>query len=269
MNSEMTTGFRMSPQQRFVWGLREGGQDFVAQCAVRIEGPLSKEVLERALQHVIERHENLRTTFHRPAGMRIPLQVIQATAPATLADLDLRGSSPAEVDAAVDELLARERQQPFAHDRGPLLRATLLTQSANCHMLLLTLPSLLADRQTLKNLVTEVSRICMGECSEGVLAEEPLQYADFSEWQNELFEAVGDEAETAKAFWRRQDLGAAPALSLPFQQRSRMAASSDIAREPCMGWQKQPTSSTLRSRTFCSRRGRPCSGASRGNGISS
>ena len=48
------------------------------QCAVLIEGDLNPKLLSTAIDRVINRHEILRTSFHRSPGMDLPLQVIAA-----------------------------------------------------------------------------------------------------------------------------------------------------------------------------------------------
>src|SRR5262249_33450403 len=44
---------------------------------------------------------------------------------------------------------------------------------------------------------------------------ELMQYAQFSEWQNELLE--DEDAEAGREFWRKQTLSAPPAVELPFE----------------------------------------------------
>src|SRR5262249_13729328 len=48
---------------------------------------------------------------------------------------------------------------------------------------------------------------------------EPLQYADFAEWQHELLEADDKDAQTGKNHWRNLQDAAAPTLTLPHERR--------------------------------------------------
>ncbi|HEY9300096.1 MAG TPA: condensation domain-containing protein, partial [Phormidium sp.] len=59
------TGFRLSPQQKYLWSLLQESPAYRAQCSLLIEGNLNQKTLKEALQAVINRHEILRTTFHR------------------------------------------------------------------------------------------------------------------------------------------------------------------------------------------------------------
>ena len=73
---EQLVGFRLSLQQTLLWMLQRNGQVPPAQCAIMLEGSLKRDLLKTALGRVAERHEILRTTFHRLPGMTMPVQVI-------------------------------------------------------------------------------------------------------------------------------------------------------------------------------------------------
>ena len=75
MQNEITTGFRLSPQQKQVWLTQQAPACSVG-CSVWIEGRRDTKTLAAALVQIARRHEILRTTFRRPAGMKVPLQVI-------------------------------------------------------------------------------------------------------------------------------------------------------------------------------------------------
>ena len=78
MPQEIIEGFRLSPQQKHLWPLRQSdhGPSYCTRCVVRIEGELDVEILQQAIRHVIGQHEILRTTFRLLPGMTIPVQVI-------------------------------------------------------------------------------------------------------------------------------------------------------------------------------------------------
>jgi len=65
MPQEIIEGFRLSPQQKHLWPLRQSdhGPSYCTRCVVRIEGELDVEILQQAIRHVIGQHEILRTTF--------------------------------------------------------------------------------------------------------------------------------------------------------------------------------------------------------------
>src|SRR5438309_6096338 len=75
---ESPEGFRISPQQRRLWGLIQQNPQvaFCAQCHVRITGPLDAQRLDEAVRTLRSTHEILRTEFVLLPGTRTPVQVI-------------------------------------------------------------------------------------------------------------------------------------------------------------------------------------------------
>src|SRR5947209_4983828 len=70
MSQQLTT-FRLSPQQgRLVADAPDG----VCSCAVQLAEPLDEAAVLARLASLAERHEILRTTLVRPAGMSVPAQ---------------------------------------------------------------------------------------------------------------------------------------------------------------------------------------------------
>ncbi len=214
MQAQIIEGFRLSPQQRHLWLLQQNSSAYCAQCAIQIAGKLNIEVFKSALQQVVNRHEILRTTFHRQTGIKIPIQVIaERSAPSwqnvNLIHLDLK-----EQEAKIEEILQSERELICNYEQGSLLRASLLTRSDSQHILIITLPSLCADSWSLKRLFQEISR-AYGAClKDEELLGEPVQYIQFSEWQNEVIEE--EDAESGKAYWQQQQWKL-PLLTLPFE----------------------------------------------------
>ena len=189
---EEATGFRVSPQQEDLWANEPDGPTGSIQAVLSLEGPLEPSVLEAALEHVIGRHEILRTTFARRPGIRVPFQVIHDSLPASWEILDLDGAGEDDRRARIDAALTQARSLPWDYEHGPLVRATLADSGDGRQILSLTLPALSADAASVPALVSDL----IAYAFDRELADEPLQYADFSEWQHER-RSVGDE--TAQA----------------------------------------------------------------------
>ena len=202
-----TEGFRLSPRQRALWLAHADGSPCHAQCAVAIDGDLRADELRAALERSVARHEILRTTFRMQPGVRVPLQVIAEETAIEWRTERLAGAE------ALERRLARERDREFDLDRLPVVRALLLDLAGEGHLLALTLPALVADGRTLRNLLDDVSRSYGGEA----LTDEPLQYADFAEWQHELL--AGEESDaTARAEAVRREALALEPPRLPFER---------------------------------------------------
>ncbi len=204
-------GYRLSPQQRESWELQEEGEACRAQCAVLLEGPVNGERLEQALGEVAKRHEILRTTFQRRPGRRYPLQVIAANGA-------LRWQE--EVQGQWEVIYEDERHRRFDLEKGPLLRATLVRQTTDRQVLLLSLPGVCADAWTLKNLAYETGRAYTATET----AEEVTQYLQFSEWQHEL---LGDDDQAARRHWAEVNVKLARTQRLPFEVRAAVPRAFD------------------------------------------
>src|SRR6185369_6227096 len=111
-------------QQRlwFIDRFQPGGALYNMPVALRIEGPLSAEVLSRCLGEVTRRHEALRTVFAMQDGA--PVQVVQPAQPFLLPLVDLSRQPDPAGHAGV--LAQEEARRPFDLARGPLLRGVLL-----------------------------------------------------------------------------------------------------------------------------------------------
>lgn len=113
---------RASFAQQRLWFLEQlvgGSSSYNLDLALRLEGALDVDALERTLQEIVQRHEVLRTTFAEIDGQ--PMQVIAAELAVPLRQVDLRSRADAAVEA----------ERPFDLARGPLLRATLIRIAAH------------------------------------------------------------------------------------------------------------------------------------------
>src|SRR6185369_16549157 len=88
--------------------------------------------------------------------------------------------------------------------RGPLWRVRLVKVAEDEHVLLLVLHHIVTDEWSLGLMLRELSALyaaaCAGRAAE--LAELPVQYGDYAQWQRELLQ--GAVLETQLEYWRRQ-----------------------------------------------------------------
>ena len=202
----MADEIRLSPQQRRLWQVAEAaGTALRARAELALSGDLDAGLLFEVLEELVARHEILRTTFEPRPWLKVPLQVIAETGTVAWA--------PAGVP-----LEARETDL----GRGPLFQAALASGPDSGHLLTLELPALCCDLRSLANLAMEIERDYAAR--RGAPAEEPgepLQYADFSEWQHELLAGEDPSAAAGRAFWEKQDLAPARSLRLPCEREAR------------------------------------------------
>lgn len=218
--NEVIEGIRLSPQQKRLWSLQQcsGAPAYRVQAVVRIDGCLDVDCLMTAINQVVQRHEILRTTFYCLAGMTIPLQVINERNDPLVTLRDLRDWESDKQDAEIENLFNQMRLAPFDLKRGPLLHVSLVKISAGRNILLVVLPAMNEDAAGLRNLVKEISHhygaVVIGEH----VAGEAMQYADSSEWHNDLLEAP--ERVDGRAYWREQGFWTSRFLELPFRTQN-------------------------------------------------
>lgn len=216
MQTKTIEGFRLSPQQKQFWLLQQDSQVYQAYCAIQIQGNLNVEHLKEALERIVNRHEIFRTRFHRHPGIKLPIQVIETSGTLAWTHVKLNGLSPQDQSAHIQQRLQEKRDLNIPSQLEFIVSASLLTLSENHHILLVILPALCADSWTLKNLVKEISQTYKA-CLQGedVSEAEPVQYLQFSEWQNEIIE--DEDAATGQAYWREQNV---QTITLPFEAES-------------------------------------------------
>lgn len=220
MQTHVTEGFRLSPQQRHLWSLQRDGDGcpYRAQCAVLIEGQLDPEGLSAAVQTVSDRYEILRTTVRSVNGTEIPLQWVNQRLTLSVKQHDLSAHISSRQETEIESLFNDDGRTPFNLATGPVLRVSLLKLATDRHILLMSAPSLCADSVSLRILTNEIERLYSGVGRDK--AHELSQYADLAEWQNDLLESNATQEGTE--YWRDAWPSAIPAPRLPFEKPSSL-----------------------------------------------
>ncbi len=218
-NDPSIEGFPLSLQQDRLWRLcAEANTPYRTHCALAIEGRLDRGRLREAWRMVVQRHEILRTCFRRLQGMEAPIQVISDLCESAWSSLDLTGLASQEQHRLVKQALRQEVESEFEWEEAPPCRLRLIELDREEFVLLIGLPAICADSASLTRLVQDLAE-AYASCGGGRADwEEPIQYVDFSEWQNELLESPEEEA--GRSYWTSQGLLSMPALSIPFERRS-------------------------------------------------
>jgi hypothetical protein len=220
-------------QKRF-WLLEQmtpGNTALNIPIALELTGPLNVDLLERALQAIVDRHEILRTRFELIDGE--PRQVIAPQAKLTLhrtaADSDLAANRPERIRRAMD----REAEKPVDFNRAPLLRTALLELAPDDHVLMITAHHIVSDGWSNGVIVRELAAFydALRLDEEPKLAPLAIQYADYVVWQEEWLKT--DEFRQQLDYWRGQLAGELPVLDFP----------TDFPRQTA-----QPTGAILESR---------------------
>ncbi|WP_422771346.1 amino acid adenylation domain-containing protein [Plantactinospora sp. WMMC1484] len=218
----------LSYAQRRLWfidRLLPGRAAYNIPFGYRIRGRLDRDALQRAVHHVVDRHEVLRTRIETVDGE--PYQVIDADG-GELRLIDLRDADDPESSARW--LAAAEVDTPFSLSAGPLFRVALLRLADEDHVLLCTAHHAVFDGWSLVVLTEDLTAAyrAYSRGSTPPPAKPPVQYADFALRQH----AQIGERETAEQleYWQRHLADAPITLELPSDRR-RPAVPSAAAGE--------------------------------------
>ena len=180
---------------------------------MRVRGRLDVLTLERAFGEVVRRHESLRTTFTTVDGRAV--QGIAPPAAVALPLTDLGWLPDGERERRLRDLAGEELRRPFDLTRGPLLRLGLLRLSDEEHVVLVAMHHIISDGWSIRILIEEVAALydAFRAGAPSLLAELPVQYADYAVWQRDWLQ--GEKLEARLSYWRRRLGGQPPTLQLP------------------------------------------------------
>ena len=200
----------LSPNQQRIWFMEQvidGAPVYNEAEAVRLRGELNVEVLEKALNVIIARHENFRTTIQTTGDE--PSAVAHKTWPLRLKQIDLSSSSAAQREMEVERLLIDEPRLPYDLKAKPGIRATLLRLGQREHVFILMMHHLICDRSSEGVLWRELSALyidgCCGQRLE--LPPLPIQHSDYAAWLQQRMHR--QELAEDLAYWKEQLRGAA------------------------------------------------------------
>ena len=191
----------------FVHAISPESSAYNVVSGIRLRGVLDVELLERAANILVQRHEMLRTSIHiETTG---PVQVISSDVTIRMPVIDLT-DDPDELPERASALAA----MPFDLSEPPLMRLGLLRVATEVHVLVLALHHVVADAWSLAVLAKELADVyqSLQERDEPHLPELPFQYADFARWQRDWFQ--GEVLQQQVAYWQRELAGVQP-LQLP------------------------------------------------------
>ncbi|WP_296265943.1 non-ribosomal peptide synthetase [Pseudomonas sp. UBA6562] len=216
-------------QQRMwmLWALEPDSGAYNLPAAVRLKGALGHDALAQAFAALVERHQTLRTVFHRDAEGQVRWAL--SDAPLAVERHSLAHLPEAEREGQVLALAESMAVEPFDLARGPLLRVRLLALASDEHVLLLTLHHIVADGWSMGVLIDEFIQAYAAALSGQApnWADLPIQYGDYGLWQRRWLEA--GEGQRQLDYWLAQLGGEHPPLALP-TDRPRPAQPSQRGR---------------------------------------
>jgi amino acid adenylation domain-containing protein len=216
--------------QQLIWELVESNTDSSAyncHLTLRFTIPLSPQVLEQSINEIISRHEILRTTFTIVEGQ--PQQVIASSLTLPLKIVDLQHLLPVERDAQTQRISEQEARHKFNLASEPLIKTTLLQLMPEEHRLLITIHYLIIDGWSIGILLQELrtlySAFSIGKPSP--LPELPVQYADFTLWEQKWLNE--ELLEKQLAYWQKKLANIPIPLNLLPTKQPQQSSSSRYA----------------------------------------
>ncbi|MDX2300155.1 MAG: amino acid adenylation domain-containing protein, partial [Xanthomonadaceae bacterium] len=194
--------FPASYSQNKFWlidNLSESGTRFNIVMRIGLSRDCGADVVQRALDAVVARHEALRTSFEHVDGL---WQLIRARGYCPLRTVDLGDGDARERARQLDAVLDAEYALVRDLRNGPLISATLITLPDSSE-LLVNLHHIVSDAWSNEQLAQEVRAACQallqGHPIE--LPPLPIQYRDYSAWQHQ---SLQDRLPMLEAYWTRR-----------------------------------------------------------------
>lgn len=208
--------YQLSNAQKRLWFLTQMESDnpfYNIPWSVVLKGRLDKVALVSALQQVVDRHDVLRTNFFLINGK--PAQIINPSLKINLDQMSLVGIPQNKRLEEAQLLSYKEAAKPFDLELDPLVRGSLVKLDEDEHLLLLTMHHIIADGWSMGVLVKELSKFYTAQIEEQsvLLPELDVQYIDYTNWQNQLFNT--NELKAQENYWLEKLAGKLPVLNLP------------------------------------------------------
>jgi amino acid adenylation domain-containing protein len=205
----------------FIERMQPGTGLYNLGTGLRVGMAVDREVLERAVNEVVRRHEVLRTRYVTEGERTV--QVVSPSLRLAVPLLDVSGSGQPEVE--LSRVAMQEAQAPFDLVQGPVARFTLVRLGSDDHVILATLHHIATDGWSMEVLVRELVALYQAFAAgrPSPLPELTLQYADYARWQRGWL--TGSVLEEQLSYWRGQLATAPTVMALP-TDRPRPAVQS-------------------------------------------
>jgi len=208
--SEKKEYYIATPDQKRMFALSqfEGiGTAYNIVMLKQINGPFDRHRFEAALKKLIQRHEAFRTSFRVIGDQLVQVihdyDTIDFQIPYTGVDGSSRGGTN-DIKTIVRQFI-----RPFDLGKAPLLRAGLLRQGKDKHLLLLDVHHIISDGVSELILYNDFGRLYEGEG----LPPLKLRYQDYAKWLNHLIRS--GKLKKQEDYWLDHFGGEIPMLNMP------------------------------------------------------
>ncbi|KUP39084.1 non-ribosomal peptide synthetase [Bacillus halotolerans] len=238
--------YELSPEQKqLVMASHYGNEASAAlnqSIMLKVKGELQHPPLTQAVQHIVDRHEALRTVIH----VDDEVQQVQERMNMEIPVIDFTGHPDEKRGSEIQKWLTEDAKRPFHfHEQKPLFRIHVLTSAQDEHLIVLTFHHIIADGWSIAVFVQELesnyTAIVQGQSFPP--KEAPASFRQYLDWQQAQIDS--GHYEEGVRYWRDH-------FSEPIQQAVLPSAAS--ARYPngyegerCTVRLGRPLSEALRS----------------------
>ncbi len=207
----------LSSAQLRLWTLSQVPEESAAYnmpAVMPIEGEYQIDLLLRAIDAVIDRHEILRTVFKVNGKGEVRQQVLtRDTLGFETKTIDLSASDRASEQ--LESFVAEDEPQPFDLVNGPLIRVCLFVMPAKQHVIYFNLHHIIGDGWSDQILLGDVLAYYKAFEQETavLLPALKIQYKDYAVWEQGKLQR--DELDQHKAYWLEHLAGSLPIMDLP------------------------------------------------------
>lgn len=203
--------YELSHAQKRIWVLshyKDGSIAYNVPGAYLIEGNLQVDAFRRALNMIIERHENLRTVFvetdGEPRQKIIPFSDLNFN----IEEIDLREKS--DGNAIINKWIENDARQAFDLSKGPLLRAALFREVLEKYILVFNIHHIISDGWSKGIIIKELLHLYKSAISghDSNLMPLPLRYIDYAAWHTATCASQG-------RYWKEVYAKDIPVLDFP------------------------------------------------------
>ncbi|MGG1243184.1 amino acid adenylation domain-containing protein [Bacillus cabrialesii] len=149
--------YELSPEQKqLVMASHYGNEASAAlnqSIMLKVKGELQHTPLTQAVQHIVDRHEALRTVIH----VDDEVQQVQERMNIEIPVIDFTGYPDEKRESEIQKWLTEDAKRPFHfHEQNPLFRIHVLTSAQDEHLIVLTFHHIIADGWSIAVFVQEL-----------------------------------------------------------------------------------------------------------------
>lgn len=185
------------------------------------KGLLDRKMLADSISEIMIRHVPLRTTFTESDGS--PRAVVSSATTPDLANLDLRNQHLEAKASAADAFILAHQRTPFDLEKGPLMRAAVITLAGDDHIIVVTQHHLVTDGWSIGIFLTELGQSYRARYlnRNARLPELSVRYSDYARWQHER---EAQQPYQERVAWWKEHLAGLSSLELPRARRVQTGA---------------------------------------------